>query len=140
MLSPTEAAEQLRTDATRVRGELVRITRITAAHGAELAREMFGVRQLTWEPLADSTTKQKERLGFGGPPDYDPLLRTGEMRDSVQGRSSGTVGEVFSDDPKIIYSEFGTAREPPRPVLEPAVIEALFDADPLLRDLMDTIK
>lgn len=138
MISPGEAGRQLHAEAERVRLELRRIVRVTAERGVMIAREMFGVLQPEWEPLAESTKDDKARMGFS-PPDYSPLLRSGDLRDSVHARAYGLTGEVYSNDPKMVFSELGTASEPARPVLEPAVVLAVVESDELLRELMDSI-
>lgn len=70
-----------------------------------------------WAPLADSTEREKERLGY---PLDAPLLRDGEMRESIDGEAMGLKGIVGSKDEKMMYHELGTERMPPRPVLGPA--------------------
>lgn len=68
-----------------------------------------------WAQLAPSTVDDKESKGFA-PPD-NPLLRTGETRDSI----GHTVGhgrvDVGSDSQVMIWQELGTAKMPPRSVL-----------------------
>lgn len=75
-----------------------------------------------WAPLADSTEAEKGRLGY---PLDAPLLRTGEMRDSIKhevGEWEATVGSI---DPTMIYHEFGTSKMPPRSVIGPALYRNL---------------
>ncbi|MFC4526418.1 hypothetical protein ISN76_12900 [Dyella halodurans] len=72
-----------------------------------------------WAPLADSTEQEKARLGFE--PDA-PLLRTGEMRDSI-GHEVGALEVVIgSTADEMVYQELGTETIPPRAVLGPAAI------------------
>jgi HK97 gp10 family phage protein len=71
-----------------------------------------------WAPLADSTEAEKARLGY---PTGAPLLRTGEMRDSIGHQTEGDRTVVGSNDQRMVYHEFGTNRIPPRPVLGPAL-------------------
>ncbi|HQT89701.1 MAG TPA: hypothetical protein PK677_14330 [Acidiphilium sp.] len=59
-----------------------------------------------WKPLADSTRDEKQRLGYA-PPD-NPLLRTGEMRDSIGHDAETMRAVVGSDDDKAIWQELGT--------------------------------
>ena len=72
-----------------------------------------------WAQLADSTLADKERLGYA-PPD-NPLLRTGEMRDSIEHtvEMEGVAGTAYvgSDNPIAEYQELGTERIPPRSFL-----------------------
>ena len=70
-----------------------------------------------WAPLAASTEAEKARMGF---PLDAPLLRTGEMRDSIQHETNGFEAIVGSTDDKMVYHEFGTDKIPPRPVIGPA--------------------
>lgn len=74
-----------------------------------------------WAPLAESTEREKRRLGY--PPD-SPLLRTGEMRDSIQHQTSGLEAAIGSTDKKMVYHELGTSKMPPRPVLGLAAYES----------------
>jgi HK97 gp10 family phage protein len=70
-----------------------------------------------WADLADATEAEKARLGF---PVDAPLLRTGEMRESITHQVAGLEAAIGSNEDKMIYHEFGTSRIPPRPVLGPA--------------------
>ena len=70
-----------------------------------------------WAPLADSTEAEKVRLGYE--PDA-PLLRTGEMKESIEATVEKNEAVVGSNDEKLKYHEFGTEKMPPRPVLGPA--------------------
>lgn len=70
-----------------------------------------------WPELADSTKDQRVQLGFT---ENDPLLRSGEQRDSISHQRQGLEGAVGSTEERAVWSEFGTATEPARPVLGPA--------------------
>lgn len=70
-----------------------------------------------WAPLADSTEQHKATMGY---PADAPLLATGEMQESIQHVVQGLEAQIGSNDEKMIYHEFGTAKMPPRPVLGPA--------------------
>ena len=74
-----------------------------------------------WAPLADSTEKEKERIGA---PLGAPLLRHGGLyasfKHEVLSHDDGVVG---STDPTLIYHEFGTPKMPARPVMGPAVVK-----------------
>lgn|SRR3982750_2212422 len=71
-----------------------------------------------WAELADSTIDEKERLGYA-PPD-NPLLRTGELRDSISSKVDGLVAYVGSTSDLATYHEFGTSKMPMRPFIGPA--------------------
>jgi hypothetical protein len=83
-----------------------------------------------WEDLADSTKEEKERLGYVGKvSQYDPLLRTGELRRSIEYRvvhhgHGEMVAYIGSDLDIAVYQELGTSRMPPRPFLAPAAVMA----------------
>lgn len=75
----------------------------------------------TWPELADSTKADKERLGFVFNEQYNPLLRTGELRDSIKSTVTQlgkyTKVRVGSTSEIMVYQELGTAHIPPRSVL-----------------------
>jgi|SRR6266853_465291 len=74
-----------------------------------------------WAELAESTKQDKERLGYVFNADYNPLLRTGELRDSIDySVIPGVLGTLLllgSSSQIMIYQELGTAYIPPRSVL-----------------------
>lgn len=80
-----------------------------------------------WRDLAASTMADKERQGYGVP---DPLLRTEQMRDSIESAVEPHGFTVGSPDPIALYQEQGTEgphpsedgwHVPPRPFLGPAL-------------------
>ena len=90
------------------------------------ARESIGTYQDAagpfpeWAALADSTVKDRVRQGYA--PD-EPLLREGDLRDSithqVEGASEAVIG---SNDDVAVYQELGTVHIPPRPFLGLAAV------------------
>lgn len=88
----------------------------------EFARDMFGhyEHEGNWPQLSPVTQADRERLGF---PANEPLLRTGDLRDSYSYDLMVTPSVIFlmvgSDDVRSIFHELGTAEMPPRPVLMP---------------------
>jgi HK97 gp10 family phage protein len=72
-----------------------------------------------WVELAESTKEQRVRQGYSKD---DPGLRSGKMRDSIQHHTSGSSAVVGSNDENLVFFEFGTEKQPPRPVLGPAVV------------------
>lgn len=74
-----------------------------------------------WEALSPEYEAAKVRAGFE--PDA-PLLRTGEMRESITYviAIDGSAAVIGSDDQKMVWHELGTDRMPPRPVMGPAGI------------------
>lgn len=74
-----------------------------------------------WKPLADSTEAEKARLGY---PLNSPLLRSGDMCDSIETEHNALEAIIGSKDPVARYQEFGTDRIPPRPFLGPAAYDS----------------
>jgi phage gpG-like protein len=72
-----------------------------------------------WAPIAESTRADKAKHGYAVPA---PLLRTGELRDSIEYTLSHNEGCVGTDDPIAPYQEFGTSRIPPRSFLVSSAI------------------
>jgi HK97 gp10 family phage protein len=73
-----------------------------------------------WLSLTDATQADRVRQGFT--PD-DPLLRSGELRDSVSHTVNGLDAVIGSDSDVMVYQELGTEKIPPRPVLGPAALK-----------------
>ena len=88
----------------------------------EFARGMIGTyeNEGNWPQLSEVTQQDRERLGF---PPNEPLLRTGDLRDSYSYDLTVTPSVIFlmvgSDDVRAVFNELGTATMPPRPVLMP---------------------
>lgn len=70
-----------------------------------------------WQPLASSTIADRINKGFTP---NDPLLRSGELRDSITSQVHGDKAIVGSSSDIALYQELGTATIPPRPFLGPA--------------------
>jgi HK97 gp10 family phage protein len=76
-----------------------------------------------WEELADSTKAWKESNDYVFNSDYNPLLNTGKLRDSIQYEVNmpGLYAIVGSKYDVAAFQEFGTSRGlPPRPFIGPA--------------------
>lgn len=71
----------------------------------------------SWAPLADSTEAEKARLGY---PADAPLLREGDLRDSIEHEVQGFEAVIGSKSDIAEYQEFGTSKIPPRPFIGPA--------------------
>jgi len=79
------------------------------------AKGAIGTYEFGWQQLAQSTQEQRVALGFSP---NDPLLRTGELRDSIGHTvESGNVGYIGTNNKIAPYQEFGTDKIPPRPFL-----------------------
>lgn len=72
-----------------------------------------------WANLAEATVA--DRIAKGFTPD-DPLLRTGELRESIGVQVEGHEAQIGTPDQVALYQEVGTSRIPPRPFLGPAAI------------------
>lgn len=84
-----------------------------------------------WASLADSTEQEKTRLGY---PANAPLLRTGDLRESIVHEVGEWEATVGSTDPVMTYHEFGTDKMPPRPVIGPALYRNLDAVQQLVGD------
>jgi len=121
-----ELADMLETSARslvpRLENDLVEIGAVVRTTAAEY----IGHEMPEWPPLAPSTIKQKERLGYTGRVSgTDPLLRTGEMRDSIKAVVADLTLAVGSTDKVAVFQELGTSRMPPRPFLGLAMSNSL---------------
>jgi hypothetical protein len=83
------------------------------------AKAAIGKEHEMWAPLAESTIADKQQKGFPTP---KPLLRTGELRDSIEYTVHGTEGAVGSDLDRAVWQELGTSRIPPRSFLVSSAI------------------
>jgi hypothetical protein len=116
---------------------------IAAAHGLDIAGRIIkaeaqneiGIPQGkagpfdAWAPLAESTMEEKTRLGFTKQRSAeDPLLRTGELRDSIGHHIEGHEVAVGSDSEIAVYQELGTATIPPRSFLGGAAVRKTDEA------------
>ena len=73
-----------------------------------------------WPDLAESTQQEKERLGYTGQvSEYDSLLRTGAVRDSIKWKihPDNKGFSVGSDNKVAMMLELGTHKMPPRSFL-----------------------
>ncbi len=67
-----------------------------------------------------------------GFPANNPLLRSGELRDSITMRSDGNGAIIGSPLDIALYQENGTEHIPPRPFLGPAAGEVMDSAPELI--------
>lgn len=67
-----------------------------------------------WPELANSTKAERVRLGYTP---NDPLLRSGELRDSIKSEVRGLEAVIGSDSDIMVWQELGTSRIPARSVL-----------------------
>ncbi len=85
------------------------------------ARATIGHEHDAWPDLAESTIRDKAAKGYKTPA---PLLRSGEMRDSIEYVVDGLQGSVGSNLEIAVYQELGTSRIPPRSFLASAAISS----------------
>jgi hypothetical protein len=85
------------------------------------AKAAIGKEHELWAPLAESTIMDKAAHGYKTPA---PLLRTGEMRDSIEYVVHGNEGWVGSNSDIAVYQELGTVKIPPRSFLVSAAISS----------------
>ena len=84
-----------------------------------------------WQELAPATKADRVRQGFS---ENDPLLRTGELRDSLSHETHGLEAVVGSDSDVMVWQEFGTKTIPPRPVLGLAAVRKQADVARIVGD------
>lgn len=95
------------------------------------AKARIGHYQIGWAPLKQVTVTQKVHLGYA-PPD-NPLLRTGEGRESIMAQVNRSIlrGAVYTNSKAMAAQESGAhmmvgsteVTLPPRPFLYPATLE-----------------
>lgn len=73
-----------------------------------------------WDELAESTKEDRVRKGYTK---NDPLLRSGDLRESITTEHSRLEAVIGSKLDIAAYQEFGTNKIPPRPFLGPAAIK-----------------
>jgi HK97 gp10 family phage protein len=110
----------------------------TMASVATEAKAYIGHEMPFWPPLAESTIRDKEQAGFPTPA---PLLRTGELRNSIEFEvDAGTLmGAVGSHDPVALFQEIGTSKIPPRPFLKTAMINSEPQAKIFFGRMLETL-
>lgn len=136
MIDSAEMARILEVAAFKARNLLDVPTEELMIVTAHLAQSFIGHYQSGWAPLKPSTVDQKTRLGYA-PPD-NPLLRTGELRDSIEAAAAldptGAIGVVGSKDKVALYQEMGTSKIPPRMSMGLAMHETYASADRIFGD------
>jgi hypothetical protein len=125
MMSLTEFAAQLERSIATVKPRLEIGLDKVGELAQTLAVSYVGHEMPGWAPLAESTLRDKEAKGFAVPA---PLLRTGDMRDSIEKELDPIDLEVAvgSKELKALWQEMGTSRGiPPRSFLGQAMNNAL---------------
>lgn len=87
------------------------------------AKRVIGTYDYGWPELAAATKADRVSKGFA---ENEPLLRTGEMRDSIEHTVARefleTIGYVGTNNEIAVYQELGTTKIPPRSFLAQAAI------------------
>jgi phage gpG-like protein len=78
------------------------------------AKRVIGTYDYGWPQLAASTQADRASKGFNP---NDPLLRTGDLRESIEHSVGDREAMVGSNDKKAEWQELGTNRIPPRSFL-----------------------
>ena len=141
MITLGEAAAWYRQAADTIEDELGEVVVTVTALAVERAKGYIGHEQDEWAPLSGATIEGfrhaygfripgKRELGYS-PPDYEPLLRSGQMRESIEGVAEGLTGIIGSAHKVMLYQEMGTPNArypiPPRPVLALALMNSVPD-------------
>lgn len=95
-----------------------------------------GILYPDWKELAESTKRDKERKGYVLNQDYNPLYRTGQLRDSISyfvGNNTITIG---STSEIMVYQEMGTMHIPPRPVIGLVMYKNRINIETVLGDFL----
>lgn len=130
MIPLSELAAHFRLAEARLKGgQLTLEIHRVLAEVAKDAEAMIGTERPEWAALAESTVSAKEHLGYvGHMSSTDPLLRTGELRGSIESaaerRGNVIEGVVGSNSKVALYQEIGTSRIPARPFLASAMIQS----------------
>lgn len=77
---------------------------------------------IAWPELAESTKADRAKQGYT---EDEPLLRSGEMRDSIEHTVQGNVAQIGSNSDIAVYQELGTEHIPPRSFLGGAAAETV---------------
>jgi len=130
-MTPAEFSKVVAGMARRVPMEIGNVAELTGLSAKAKARSLIGQERPEWLALADITIEEKTRLGYVGRVSAtDPLLRTGEMRDSIEFEvledpGTGVSVAIYSNDEKAVIHELGGGYIPPRPFLATAMRQEL---------------
>ena len=72
-----------------------------------------------WAELADATKADRVAKGYA---ENEPLLREGDLRDSIEHTVVGNEAHIGSNSDIAVYQELGTSRIPPRSFLGGAAV------------------
>jgi phage gpG-like protein len=97
------------------------------------SKEAIGTYEFGWPPLAESTKEDRVNKGFA---EDEPLLRTGELRDSIGHSVDGDTARVGSELDVALYQEVGTSKIPPRSFL---MQSAVHHRDEIVKEIGETM-
>lgn len=84
------------------------------------AKAAIGTYEYGWPQLAESTQEQRVSLGYSA---NEPLLRTGDLKNSITHNADDKEAYVGTDLEYAKYHEFGTSKIPARPFLGGAIMQ-----------------
>ncbi|MCX3308310.1 hypothetical protein ORN12_04710 [Pantoea vagans] len=125
-------ARELSSSSARIATGLESSFRVIVKEIEETAKEEIGVYQPAygpfdaWAPLAESTKADRIRQSYS---EDEPLLRSGELRESIQSEVVGLAAIVGTKSQIGFWQEVGTSSIPPRPFIGPAYVRKI---DPLM--------
>ncbi|MET3815450.1 phage gpG-like protein [Pantoea sp. UYEF8] len=135
MMDLKQFARELSSASAKIAAELELGFHAIVKEIEETAKEEIGVYQPavgpfeTWAPLAASTKAERVRLGYT---EDEPLLRSGQLRDSIESEVAGLAAIVGTKSELGLWQEVGTDRIPPRPFVGPAYVRKI---DPLMESI-----
>lgn len=130
MTSKSFNLEQFNTHLKKITGNFARYEKAWGDFSAQVlekeAKDKVGHLQPGWKELKPSTERDKERQGYVFNADYNPLYRTGELRDSIKGHYNLALHTLFlgSFSEIMIYHALGTKDIPPRDVIGSTMAQA----------------
>ena len=125
MMSPAALAAILNRAAAKAEA-LVEPTEAFMEEVKAKAKAAIGTYEYGWPELADRTKEDRSALGF---PENEPLLRAGDLRDSIRHRAEaipgGAEGVVYSGEKTALWAEMGTVTQPPRSFLMESLVRSI---------------
>jgi hypothetical protein len=93
----------------------------------EEVQNLIGTHQIFWKDLKQSTIKRKKSHNGGkGGDASSPLWDDGTFHDSIEYELvERNAVQIFSEAKNALYTEYGNAYMPPRPVFKPAAMIVL---------------
>lgn len=145
MMSPAEFAAKLEASLAMIDPALEEGTKLLMDNAKERAQRAIGTYEFGWPQLAETTQFNRVRLGFSA---NEPLLRTGEMRDSINTMTEASIGGaeglIYSGEKKALWAEMGTSgpgshSQPPRSFLYQGLLRAFAGAGPIFARIAERI-